>query len=376
MICLFRAFLAIGLSSIARLSAEVIIDRSIVESTTPSLGCEILAVEGEVDPNSAIRLKLDRLIESAEGQFDAVHVDGEAEVARARRFFEAVDRALIEADVIFPPNGEIDFLRDGLQPRALSETEFTHAETRFANARRLPWMRANQQSGGEFYFFDCDLAAVVYVTAAERLGFPVFVVEVPGHSFVRWESGTVKVNWDPNDGISYPNNYYVTTWRVPSSAEIWPRFFESLSRARMLSTWSVLCGREKQSRGDYEGALSHFRRAVQTDSSDLGAANELAWILATCPVKNLRNGQEAVALARANVGYMRRAVWLQTLAAAHAEVGDFKAAIACEQEAQRCSSLDLGWAGPRETLRNHDLILDAYERSATFVESTAVEARD
>ena len=340
----------------------------------PSLAREILVIEGESDPTAAVSLRLERLIQSAVARFESVNLEGENEAARARRFFEAVDRILIEGDVIFPPAREIDFLSDGLRLRTLSQTEFTQAEARFGNARRLPWMRANQQAGGEFCFFDCDLAAIVYVTAAERLGLPVFVVELPGHTFVRWTSKTVSLNWDPNDGVSYPDDYYIKTWHVPVADEIWPRFFEILSRARVLSTWSVLCGREKQARGDFQGALSAFRSAVKADPTDFGAANELAWLLATCPLQNHRNGPEAVILAKANVAHMPRAVWLQTLAAAQAEIGDFDAAIKTEQAAQHASDSALGWASPREILRNHHRLLAAYRRGQTFAEAVAADS--
>lgn len=348
-------------------------EKSVVGSSISSpssrqlLAHNILAIEGVGDSESVVRMQLDRLIESAVARFDIVRV-GEPELSKARRFFETVDRALIEGDVIFPPAGEIDFFRDGLRLRTLPETEFTRAETRFANARRLPWMRANQRDGGTFCFFDCDLASIVYVTVAERLGLPVFAVEVPGHTFVRWQSHPVTLNWDPNDGMVYPDDYYVRTWHVPSANGTWPRYFENLSRARVLSTWSVLCGREKQSRGDFEGALADFHTAVKVDPDDLGAVNELAWLLATCPSKPLRNGAEAVILAKANVAHMRRAVWLQTLAAAQAEVGDFNEAIATEEEAQRAGASVLGWVSPREILRNADTGLAIYRHGHTLGE--------
>jgi hypothetical protein len=136
----------------------------------------------------------------------------------------------------------------------------------------------------------------------------------------------------------------------------------------------VLCGREKQSRGDFEGALSDFRAAVRMDSSDLGAANELAWILSTCTSKELRNGSEALVLAQSNVANLRRAVWLQTLAAAQAETGDFNAAITTELEAQQTRDSALGRLSPREMLRDTDATLASYRRLQTFAD--AANTRD
>lgn len=329
------------------------------DEKTHSLAREILALEGERGVNSVVLPALERLIAGAVRNFVDTSMEP-SEEAKAQHFFEAVDRALIEGDVIFPPGGEIDLFRDGLKPHALTEAEYARAETRFANFRRLPWMRANQTARGTFLFFDCDLASLVYVAAAERLGLPVFAVEVPGHTFVRWQSEAVTLNWDPNDGIVYPDDYYIRTWHVPAANGPWPRYFENLSHARVLSTWAVLCGRHKNAAGDFDGALTDFRRALESDPTDLDAVNGLAWLLATCPSANVRNGAAALELAKANIARARRAVWLQTLAAAQAESGDFAEAIAAEEESQHTSDSLLGWVSPRETVIDHERCLAAY----------------
>ena len=325
----------------------------------------ILAIEGLGDPNASALSKLHIIIDRAAAFFGPVRAE-EDEAETARRFFRAVDRALVENEVIFPPDGEVDFLREGLGAHSLSAQDYARAEARFANARRLPWMRENQQEGGAFAFLDCDLAAIVYLAVAERLKLPVHMVELPGHTFVRWQSPRVSLNWDPNDAISYPDDHYIRTWRVPLVAAVWPCYFENLSRERVLSTWRVLCGREKSSRGDFEGARSDFRGAVMMDPTNLGAVNELAWLLATCPVTSIRNGREALALAESNVSRARRAVWLQTLGAAQAEVGDFQSAIASEEASQQITEPALGAVGPREYLRSHEPMLAAYRRKQTL----------
>jgi len=344
------------------------------DSDRKTIALEILVIEGETPTDSVAAHQLDRLIGRAAANFKGA-VLGESESDKARRFFSSVDRALIESDVIVPPSGDIDFLREGLRPHALSLAEFSRAQSRFANFRRLPEMRANQTAGGSFYFFDCDLASIVYAAVAECLGFPVYLVEIPNHTFVRWQSGAVVLNWDPNDGISYSDDYYTRTWHVPVSTGVWPRYFENLSRDQVLSTWLVLCGRDKKARGDFSGASTDFRKAVEKNPNDFGAVNELAWLLATCPAKELRSGKEALSLAQANVGRSRRSVWLQTLGAAQAEVGDFKAAIRSEDEARRSASTPLGWVSPHETLIDCNFCLAAYRHGRTFADATAAEDR-
>jgi tetratricopeptide (TPR) repeat protein len=72
-------------------------------------------------------------------------------------------------------------------------------------------------------------------------------------------------------------------------------------------------------------ATSKARRWVQTN---------LAWLLATCPDGGVRDGQRAVVLAEQVVASTPKdAAYLDTLAAAYAEVGRFKDAVKTQQAA-------------------------------------------
>jgi len=82
-------------------------------------------------------------------------------------------------------------------------------------------------------------------------------------------------------------------------------------------------------------AITHYQKALQIRPDYAEAQNNLAWVLATCPQASLRNGNEAVELARqANqlTGNENPAV-LCTLAAAYAEAGRFPEAVETAQRA-------------------------------------------
>ena len=82
------------------------------------------------------------------------------------------------------------------------------------------------------------------------------------------------------------------------------------------------------------GLLARYRDAVRIASDDVAAANELAWCLAAPPVKTVRNGSEAEHVAERVVERSGRINWLETLAAAHAEAGDFPRVVIIQQEAR------------------------------------------
>jgi len=82
-------------------------------------------------------------------------------------------------------------------------------------------------------------------------------------------------------------------------------------------------------RGDWPEAVAHYRRALEFDPDLIEAANNLAWILSTAPDASLRDGTEALhwATRAADATRHQSAAILGTLAAAHAENGDFDAAV-------------------------------------------------
>ena len=91
----------------------------------------------------------------------------------------------------------------------------------------------------------------------------------------------------------------------------------------------------------YEEARSHLHEAIRLKPDYVSALNDLAWLLATCADANLRNGSEALRLAKraARLTARKDAGILETLAAAYAEKGDFaEAANTAEQAIQLCDA--------------------------------------
>ena len=95
----------------------------------------------------------------------------------------------------------------------------------------------------------------------------------------------------------------------------------------------VLLGRSYEGAGDPRSAIRSYDHALDLDPNHLQANNNLAWLLATTPAAELRNGERAVELAERSVAVLRVPATLDTLAAALAETGRFDEAVATVEEA-------------------------------------------
>jgi protein O-mannosyl-transferase len=85
----------------------------------------------------------------------------------------------------------------------------------------------------------------------------------------------------------------------------------------------------------YAEAIATFRGGLQLQSNHNALENALAWLLATCPDPQLRDGPDAVQISERLVqatAHTRPDV-LDTLAAAYAEVGRFQDAVRTAKEA-------------------------------------------
>lgn len=90
-----------------------------------------------------------------------------------------------------------------------------------------------------------------------------------------------------------------------------------------------------EAKGEYAKARADLEHCVQIDPDEADAHNGLAWLLATCPDDQTRDGQRAIEEAQKACGL---SAWedvnaIDTLAAAYAEAGDFDQAVEYAQRA-------------------------------------------
>jgi tetratricopeptide (TPR) repeat protein len=131
---------------------------------------------------------------------------------------------------------------------------------------------------------------------------------------------------------------------------LWPTFWE----------FAYLRGATYAKLGKYDLALADYNKLLSFPSRDEFHAkllNDRAWIEATCPDARYRNGKQAIEDAQFAVRFGRglKASYLDTLAAAYAEAGDFDSAIKYEEQAIAAQTKDdklRDLTGPLATYRH------------------------
>jgi tetratricopeptide (TPR) repeat protein len=93
---------------------------------------------------------------------------------------------------------------------------------------------------------------------------------------------------------------------------------------------------------EYEQAINDYRQVIRLDREDADAFSNLAWLLATCPDKKLRDGRQAVeyAMTACDLTSWKASYFLATLAAACAENGEFDQAVKWQKRALESSQYE------------------------------------
>ncbi|HVU36932.1 MAG TPA: hypothetical protein VHC95_01220 [Opitutales bacterium] len=117
---------------------------------------------------------------------------------------------------------------------------------------------------------------------------------------------------------------------------LWPVGLELLPKATRVQLLEQ-CANWEVTNGHPHEAVGWLRQALAVDPDALPALNGLALLLCTSPDPSVRNGADAVALARHadDVDPLHQAVLADTLACAYAETQDFAKAVESENEAIR-----------------------------------------
>lgn len=124
--------------------------------------------------------------------------------------------------------------------------------------------------------------------------------------------------------------------------------------------------------GSFAEAAANYERALKLSPQHLSATNNLAWLLATCPQPDVRNGLRAVELAELVARASDAPEAFDTLAAALAAAGRFDEAVSAASEAVAAARR----AGQGATADDIQTRLDLYVQGQAYVQPTPTRNRD
>jgi tetratricopeptide (TPR) repeat protein len=153
-------------------------------------------------------------------------------------------------------------------------------------------------------------------------------------------------------------------------AEARAQLTRALAHGQDLAEIHASLGFAAAAQGDAEDGIRHSREALRLDPSQLFAANNLAWALATHPSAALRNPQEAVRVAETALAHSggESPDLLDTLAAAYASAGRFEEAVRAEIDALRGANT----RGEALKAADYQARLALYRAKRPFVEGAAL----
>ncbi len=168
----------------------------------------------------------------------------------------------------------------------------------------------------------------------------------------------VQFNWQPD------NRREVQAGGVPSFPKIpFPAENSMTFQLKLESAKQIQLASQCEQGGKIEEAIQYYRKALDVDSNNPIALNNLAWILATASKSELRNGEEGVqfAVKAVNLTAWRQPILIGTLAAAYAEAGRFSQAIEMAKTAYALAQL----TGQNDVAAKNAKLLSLYSSGKT-----------
>lgn len=288
--------------------------------------------QGAGDVTPAMYAALDTLIDEGQQALPQYqdNLSGAQGRQRAVASMKAIDCILLRHHFVYPGHGLVQSLSDGLGPTSYSGLYLDELQRQQHNLRR----KAFFDGPGDYYVVDCDIASFLFMAIGETMKYPIHLVEIPQHNFVRWDlpDGS-SVDFETMDGAETNDQYYLRNWLIPPTFAAMGQILKSLTAQEASAYHDELVGISYSWRADIPKMLEFYNRSIAADPYRSGSFNNLAWYYAAFPDIAQRDGNKAVEFGLKAVAVMPDGDVLDTLACAYAQQGDFAKAIATEDKA-------------------------------------------
>lgn len=284
---------------------------------------------------------LDTLIDEAKSRLKPVPsgLDDAAYRKFAVEALKTIDCILVRHGFVYPGIGLVQLLSDGLDPTTFTDSGYYEALLASShNAGRTSFIQ--QRKPGPYYVVDCDIASYLYLAIGEIMKYPLAMVQMPLHNFIRWKLPTAGyIDFETMDGKQTDDIYYQTLWGIPPRFLGTPGVLTSMSDAQLLAYEYFGIAISYTWKNDIPAAIATYQKAISIDATLGDSFNNLAWLYAVVPDAQFRDGPKAIVQAQRAVGIAPIGDWLDTLACAFGTAGKFTDGVEAENRAK-----EVGWA--------------------------------
>jgi WD40 repeat protein/Tfp pilus assembly protein PilF len=248
------------------------------------------------------------------------------------------------------------------------------------------WTPSQNGDGIVFKKYDAPLTSMAFSADGQRLAVGGFTGTPSNWSGSEQKKRDTKAErvpplliiWDLATGREaqiYPTAHMIRSAILLDKGEP-AKALESLNRAIQLDSRLVQAYLDRANTNlqlkSYRPAALDFEAVLRLDPNNAGVLNSLAWLRATCPEASMRDGKKAVVESRkaCELTKWQNAGYLDTLAASHAEAGEFAEAVKWGQKA-----VELANAEPKEVRAEIQNNLKLFEQRKTVVGAT-LEGRE
>lgn len=178
---------------------------------------------------------------------------------------QLIEETLLNNHILSISPKPVHLLSEGLVPSKLSNRELEGLSFWIANKKRSKYIQQHRSS--EFFKLDCDLYCFLYYCIAELFGFPLRIVEMDQHTFIKWilpGSHDNYVSWEANEG-TIRSSFASATYRILTRHEIKGYFY--LIRG-------IVWHEEKR----IQKSIEDFKQSIQLYKNYHKAKCNLAWI--------------------------------------------------------------------------------------------------
>lgn len=117
--------------------------------------------------------------------------------------------------------------------------------------------------------YDCWSSSLLVLAVGHEMGWPLSLVRVPGHVFVRWQDRDLRFNMD--FGVSRHDAEYMRGYRITHTSRDPGVYLENLGRNAVLGMMLMCRGNARGEAGDAVGALYDYSLCLALDPQNAEA---------------------------------------------------------------------------------------------------------